>query len=84
MLGRKPLVVLTAGKNNDSILKDTLSCQDLDLYERVWVDNLQMRLAALSSRAKRISVKNSGHDVPQEDPDVIVDAVREVIGMTGS
>lgn len=79
-LGAKPLLVLTAGKNMDSALSGGLSPQDLDSFERVWIDDLQMRLTALSQRGRRIILPNSGHDVPNEDPDAIVHAVRETIG----
>ena len=59
----KRLVVLTAGENTDSILSSGLSNQDFEEFQRVWVDDLQMRLARLSTRGTRIMVsgKRSRH-----------------------
>jgi pimeloyl-ACP methyl ester carboxylesterase len=75
-LGQKPLIVLTAGKKPPP--GTGLSQQDLDEYQRVWADDLQLRLTHLSSRGKREVVENSGHDIPSEHPQAIVNAVREM------
>jgi pimeloyl-ACP methyl ester carboxylesterase len=74
----KPLVVLTAAENTDSILSSGLSKQDFEEFQRIWIDDLQMRLARLSTRGRRIMVSGSGHDIPSDRPDAIVDAVREI------
>lgn len=37
-----------------------------------------MRLARLSTRGERIVLSDSGHDIPSDRPDSIVNAVREV------
>jgi hypothetical protein len=42
------------------------------------VDVRQMRLARLSTRGKRVMVSRSGHDIPSDRPDALVDAVREI------
>jgi hypothetical protein len=70
--------VLTAGENADSILSSGLSNQDFEDFQRIWVDDLQMRLARLSTHGRRIMVSGSGHDVPSDRPDSIVNAVREI------
>lgn len=82
-LGDKPLVVLTAGKKPAAGTLG-LSEQDWDEYQRVWADDLQLRLAQLSSRGKREMVEDSGHDIPSERPDAIVNAVREIQGQISS
>jgi len=74
----KPLVVLTAAENTDAILSSGLSKRDFEAFQRIWVDDLQMRLAHLSNRGRRIMVSRSGHDIPSDRPDAVVDAVREV------
>jgi calcineurin-like phosphoesterase family protein len=74
----KPLIVLTAADNNDAMLSSGLSKQDFDAYQRIWVDDLQMRLAHLSTRGRRIMVSGSGHDIPSDRPDSIVNAVHEL------
>jgi pimeloyl-ACP methyl ester carboxylesterase len=76
-IGEKPLVVLTAGRNSDTSLKGGLSNRDFEDYQRTW-DDLQMRLAHLSTQGKRTIVPDSGHDIPSERPDAIVEAVREL------
>lgn len=74
----KRLVVLTAGENTDSILSSGLSNQDFEEFQRVWVDDLQMRLARLSTHGTRIMVSGSSHDIPSDRRDSIVNAVREI------
>jgi pimeloyl-ACP methyl ester carboxylesterase len=76
-LGEKPLVVLT-GENQDAMLGRNLSRRDLDDFQRVWTGDLQLRLARLSTRGKRVMVSGSGHNVPLDRPDAIVQAVQEV------
>lgn len=76
-LGDKPLIVLTAGKKPAAGTLG-LTEKDWDEYQRVWADDLQLRLARLSSRGKREVVEDSGHDIPSERPDAIVNAVREI------
>jgi pimeloyl-ACP methyl ester carboxylesterase len=74
----KPLVVLTAAENSDAILSSGLSKQDFEEFQRIWVDDLQMRLARLSTRGRRIMVQGSGHDIPSDRPESIVNAVHEL------
>lgn len=74
----KPVVVLTAAENTDATLSNGLSKQDLEEYQRTWIDDLQMRLARLSTHGRRIMVLESGHDIPSDRPDSIVNAVQEL------
>jgi pimeloyl-ACP methyl ester carboxylesterase len=74
-LGNKPLVVLIAGKGMWGL---PLVSQDWVDLRKTWVDG-QIRLAQqLSSQGKWRIVADSSHDIPDERPDAIVDAVREV------
>ena len=78
-LGDKPLIVLTAGKVPPlSQLPAGFTEKDLDWFHKIWVDDLQMREAHLSTRGKRIMVPDSDHMIPFERPDTIVAAIREV------
>jgi len=77
-ISEKPLVVLTATEKSDAILSSRFGKQDYDDFQRTWVDDLQVRLARLSSRGKRIVLSDSGHDIPSDRPDSIVNAVQEV------
>ena len=74
----KPLIVLTGGKDSDQILSNGLSKQDLDDFHRIWVDELQARLAHLSTKGKQIILPDSGHDIPSDRPDAIVNAVKDL------
>ena len=74
----KPLVVLTAAENTDSMLSSGLSAHDFEEFQRIWVDDLQMRLARLSDRGRRIMVQGSSHDIPSDRPESIVNAVHEL------
>jgi pimeloyl-ACP methyl ester carboxylesterase len=74
----KPLLVLTAAENTDSMLSSGLSKHDFEEFQRIWVDDLQMRLARLSARGSRIMVHGSGHDIPSDRPESIVNAVHEL------
>ncbi len=78
-LGDKPLVVLTAGKSADpSQLPAGFPKKEFDDLHEVWVNDLQVREAGLSTRGKRVMVLDSDHMIPFERPDVIVAAIREV------
>jgi len=78
-LGEKPLVILTAGGKPDAILANGLSEEDNRKFQQIWIDDLQMRLTHLSTRGTRIIVQGSGHNIPLERPDSIVNAVRDVV-----
>jgi pimeloyl-ACP methyl ester carboxylesterase len=78
-LGDKPLVVLTAGKSADaSQLPAGFPKKEFDDFHEVWVNDLQMKEAQLSTRGRRIMVPDSDHMIPFERPDAIVAAIREV------
>ena len=74
----KPLVVLTGGNVIDVALKAALSEEDQKAYADIWVNKLQLLLAHLSKRGRRIVLPDSGHDIPTDHPEAIVNAVREV------
>ena len=78
-LGDKPLIVLTAGKNVDaSQLPPGLQKKDVEDFRAIWVNELQVKEAQLSTQGKRIMVADSDHMIPFERPDAIVSAIREV------
>ncbi len=79
-LGDKPLIVLTAGRDtaDPEHLPPGITKKDLKNYDHVWVDDLQVREAHLSSRGRQIVVFDSRHNIQDERPDVVVGAVREV------
>jgi pimeloyl-ACP methyl ester carboxylesterase len=78
-LGDKPLVVLIAGKGMWGL---PLTSQDWVDLRKNWVDG-QIELAQhFSTKGKWHIVSDSTHAIPDERPDAIVDAVREVYADT--
>ena len=78
--GNLPLVVLTAG-DRAAITEGMPSAVAKDLDE-IWME-LQTGLVGLSSAGRQEIVAGATHDMPFEKPDVIVDAIREVMGQNG-
>jgi pimeloyl-ACP methyl ester carboxylesterase len=75
-LGDIPLHVITAGTFlNQSLIPST---RRVDLQRR-WED-LQKQFLKLSSRATHWIVHSSGHFVQRDDPQVVIDAIRALIG----
>jgi pimeloyl-ACP methyl ester carboxylesterase len=68
-----PLVVVTAGK--PSLASDAADATQL---QAAWVELLG-ELARQSTRGRQIVVKDSGHMIPYEAPDSVIDAVRAVV-----
>jgi pimeloyl-ACP methyl ester carboxylesterase len=76
-LGDKPLLVLTAAQQDES-LRAALTQQDFDRFQELWVKIIQTRLVALSTRGRQIILSDVGHDIPTQRPEAIVNAVRDV------
>lgn len=72
-LGSLPLIVLTAGRFQPRGLPDRG-----DYWNQLWVKELQPQLARLSTRGRQV-VADSGHLVPFEAPDAVVQAVSEIL-----
>jgi pimeloyl-ACP methyl ester carboxylesterase len=78
-LGQRPLVVLTAGKDPDpKDLPKEMEKRDLDEFRKIWMNELQVKEAHLSTRGKQVIVPDSAHMIPFERPDTVVQAIREV------
>jgi len=82
-LGNKPLVVLTAVKQ-DETLRIALSPEDFARFQELWVKTLQPRLAKLSTRGKQVILSDMDHDIPTHGPEAIVNAVRDTYNATVS
>ena len=74
--GDKPLIVLTAGKFVDL---PEIPKNEVDEFQQTWTHELQPQLAKLSTKGKQSIVANSDHMIPMEQPQAVVDAVREVV-----
>jgi copper oxidase (laccase) domain-containing protein len=70
---------LTAGKSVDvKDLPKGVSQQEMQEFQKVWMNELQVKLAQLSTHGKQIVVPDSTHMIPLERPDAVISAVREV------
>jgi len=70
-LHNKPLTVITAGKP----FPGTDISDDINTYWRSY----QADLVTKSLQGKQIIAEQAGHDIPYDQPEIIVDAVREMI-----
>jgi pimeloyl-ACP methyl ester carboxylesterase len=78
-LGDIPLVALRHGKPIPPMPPETgVGLEDMSSYEDVW-QQIQEELAALSSRGKVVVAEQAGHMIHQDQPGLVVDAVREVV-----
>ena len=78
-LGDRPLVVLTAGKDQETKdLPKGVSVEDMREFRKTWMNDLQVRQARLSTRGKQVVVPDSTHMIPMERPDTVVNAIHEV------
>ncbi|HTU35161.1 MAG TPA: alpha/beta hydrolase [Candidatus Acidoferrum sp.] len=75
--GDKPLIVLTAGNADGGI--SGVPQRDANTFFDAWVGQLQPRLVDLSTNGSQLVLLNSDHLIPFEQPQAIVDAVKEVI-----
>lgn len=73
--GDKPLIVLTQSPNwNDPFAPDDVE----PLIDEV-LQRLDTQLLTLSSDSKRIVAKQAGHNIQLEDPQLVVDAISDVV-----
>jgi pimeloyl-ACP methyl ester carboxylesterase len=75
--GDRPLVVLTAGDRAG--ISEGLPAPVAKDLDDIWME-LQAGLVGLSTAGRQEIVAGATHDMPFETPDVIVDAIKEVIG----
>lgn len=78
--GSIPLTVISAQKEGDfdNLQDPKLSAE----MENLW-DQLQIELTGLSTDSKRILAIESGHMIPVEQPEIIVDAINEQLDRPG-
>lgn len=84
-LGDRPLIVLTAGKANavgESLPKDVQA--ELAEFQKLWINDLQVKESHLSSQGKQIIVTDSDHMIPIVRPQAVVYATNEVVAAVRS
>jgi pimeloyl-ACP methyl ester carboxylesterase len=69
-----PLAVLSRGNSNDAPLPDW----PVAAFEQMW-RGLQNDLAALVPNARLSIATRSGHYIQQEQPELVVEAIRQVV-----
>jgi pimeloyl-ACP methyl ester carboxylesterase len=74
--GDMPITVLTAGIFN--VLNPGLP-PELEAQLAALFAEEQSRIAALSTNGRQIVIQDSGHNMPRENPQAVVDAIREMI-----
>jgi len=79
-LGDRPLIVLTAGEPLDP--DPILTNEQMDKLKNLWIYDLQLQEAHLSTRGKQIIVPDSTHMIPIDRPDAVVSAIHEVWSAT--
>lgn len=77
-LGDRPLIVLTRGRKPSPSGNAEMDRQGA-AYEQAWMHEMQPQLARLSTRGRQVIVESSGHGIPEEAPDAVIEAVREVV-----
>jgi pimeloyl-ACP methyl ester carboxylesterase len=76
--GDDPLVVLVAGDR--SAVTEGLPASLATSFDGIWMD-LQSRLAKLSSNGREQIVDGVTHDLPDEQPSVVVGAIHDVLAV---
>jgi pimeloyl-ACP methyl ester carboxylesterase len=71
--GAMPLIVLSHGEPIAGI-----PALYSPLVEGIWSD-MQLDLLNLSTNSKQIIAEQSGHDIPSDQPQLVIDATREVV-----
>jgi len=72
-LGARPVVVLTHGQPDDE-----MSPSEAEKWEQIWL-GLQKDVATWSSHGTQRTIADSRHYIPNDDPDAVIAAVREVV-----
>ena len=70
-----PLIVLNHGRFQRM---PGLSEEDNREFEQTW-QQMQSELTAQSSRGKRIDAEKSGHYIQLDQPELVIESIREVV-----
>jgi pimeloyl-ACP methyl ester carboxylesterase len=77
-LGNLPLIVLSRGL---PYLLPGMSETENQQYEQAW-QVMQSELAALSSNSKQVIARQSGHYIQLQQPQLVIDAIHEIVQAT--
>lgn len=74
-LGDMPLIVLSAGYGD--AIPSLSDAENQKIWKELQVE--QSELAALSSHSKQIIAEQSGHFIQLDQPNLVIDAIREIV-----
>lgn len=77
-LGDLPLTVISHGHLDANAVPPSLGPEVRDEYERTW-QGLQKEITELSTRGRRIVAEQSGHNIIFDQPEIIIDAILEML-----
>jgi pimeloyl-ACP methyl ester carboxylesterase len=79
-LGDLPLIVLSAGATFDQMPEAVVTAIGRDVLAQVIQvsQELQQELVSLSTQGKQVIAEKSGHYIQWDQPDLVIDAIREV------
>lgn len=71
-----PLVVLTGDQRPSSLpgIPEALLNQAWQTVQEMWAE-----LTLLSSNGRRLIAKKSGHDIPRDQPEAVIDAIQQIV-----
>jgi len=72
----KPLIVLSAGSRGKMFPQ--FSQKGSDRFNEAWTES-QADLTQASQNSKQIIAKESGHNIQYDDPELVIDAIRQVV-----
>lgn len=78
-LGATPLVVISRGRPDPL---PWLTAEENEAYERAWSE-LQRQIVAYSTAGRQLVAARAGHAVSLQQPEVIIDAAREMLAELG-
>ena len=78
-LGGLPLVVISRSPDNPFLANmPELPTETNAALRQIWQD-LQAELAELSSNTTRVIAAQAGHDIPNEEPELVIEAIRMLV-----
>jgi hypothetical protein len=76
-LGDKPLIVLSAGARGGDMFPG-FSQEQSDQITEAWTKS-EADLTQVSQNSEQIIAEDSGHNIQADDPDLVIDAIRQVV-----
>lgn len=75
-LGNTPLIVLSRGGANSGLPQ-----AQFEQLKQIW-NELQQNLVELSTNSQHIIAEKSGHYIHHHQPELVVDAIRQIISVS--